>query len=835
MEKILCAILKSVRLAKIFQSEGGNLYSRQDVVNNSPLFVDCVLQDGAELTLGTLPLSNGEFYYSIDENKLYLKTTNGTNPANFDISIRYKHFFSTTPLNIPHDFLNGEDVEFQARIQSIGAISQRLSEQAIGTVLEGKSSVNLINQDGFFDSLYDQHIFENQSCELFYIENRDILNKITIFRGTITDKTFSESAVSFSLADEVFSLRNQVKLELFSESDGKILDSILNKPKRRIYGKVNKARCANIDATKDGFSATGTITGTSGDTTIIGLGTLFLDQLSPEDEVFVQIGDELRSFKIESISSNTSAIVSSELEISFSGTSFIVKPRIPWRKKSRRWHIAGHKLRQFESEILEVVDTNKFRVDAFDEYEEFDLVLVNGSPARVVRVSGDIVVLNQAIQPTPSIGDMIIRSPVFDAYYGNRRLIINRDFTLTNTTEAILEIDQLAEFNIFPQKLLGVNCTFTNGSRTITTAATVDLRSVLKPRDWIRKNSVTQIDWYEILSVSEQTVIIRTPFLGTTQTTSCLIKPVENIQDDSLITVSCFGVDNNEWVKTPSQVVRHLIENDGGFTSINTASFDKSKALCNFVTSYIVPEKLGDDAPIIRDVINKINNSCFGALFLNINFEASYAILNSVKPSNARVFKDDDIISFSVQSQNQVINEVDCFYSPFTDTITGDAAFEVYNYQSKFVDNTSKIVKKESINVYLFENDKAEIIAQRYLLFKSLSTCLVTIRSKEGLSDIAINDKVIIELDRIYERFGVNSRKKYGVVTAVQKNGFDFQITISDLGNIFNRVGAIAPNNAPNFNDSLSNDKLLNGFIVDNLTLTPDNISEEMLGSNIIG
>jgi hypothetical protein len=835
MEKILCTILRSVKLAKIFQSEGVGLYSRSDLVLNDPLFVDSVFEDGTELTKGTLPLSNGEFFYNPIENKLYLKTSNGTDPVNFDITIRCLHFFSTAPLNIPSDLNNGDDVEFKARLQSIGNVSQQLDEKATGTVLEGKSSVNLINQDGYFDQLYDQHIFENQKCEIFYFENDDFINKIMLFRGVITDKSFTGSNVNFTLADQIFNLRNQVKLELFSESDGEVLDSILNKPKRRIYGKADKVQCANIDATKDGFQATGTISGTNGSTGITGVSTLFNDELSPSDEIFVQVGGELLKFEIESISNNTIANASKELEFSFSSSVFFVKPKIPWRKKSRRWHIAGHKLREFSVEITQIIDSNKFRVTNALEFKEFDQVFVNGSPARVVRVSGDIVVLNQTIQPTPLVGDFITRSPIFDAYYGDRRLITNRDFSLTNTTEAILEINDLAEFNIFPQRLLGVNVTFTNGSRTITTSATVDLRSILKPRDWIRKNSITEVDWYEILNVTEQAVLIRTSFTGSTQTTSCLIKNVDNINDNSLITVSCFGMDENGWIKTPSQAVNHLIENDAGLPNINQASFDLSSELCDFVTSMVVPEKLGTQAPMIRDVVNKINNSCFGALFFNKDFEASYSILNSVKPASARVFKDDDIISFTVASKNEVLNEIDCFYSPFIDTISGDASFKLYNFQSDFVNKTSKIVKKESITIYLYEDDKAEIIAQRYLLFKSLSTCLVNIRAKEGVADLAINDKIIIEFDKLYERFGVRSKKKYGVVTGIQKNGFDFQITISDLGNIFNRVGAIAPNDAPYFFDSLSNDKLLNGFIVDNLSLTPDNKSEEMLGSNIIG
>lgn len=841
-EKIQLCTIESVKLAKIFSIESGSIYSRSEAFSfnnlSIPFFVVGVKEDGVSLSeASNSSLSAGEFFYDIESSKIYIRTSDDSDPKEKEILITYRHFFSNKPQALPFDLQSGKEIYWDGRINSIGSISHQLSDEIIGTAIEGTTTVNLENQDGFFDELYDTHIFENQSIKIYqWFGNDDIEENKKIFQGVILDKSFSEKQVKIKAADDFYTLRSKMKYNLFTESDGSILDSILNTPKRRIYGKANKVKCVNLDATKDGFNLTGTFSCSLASTTMTGNGTLFLDELSPEDEVFIEINNELVKFEVESIQSNTSLTLSESSDNSFIGLSAVCQPNIPWRKKSREWHIADHKLREFSASIQSVVFGNKFEVDDASEFFVNDLVEINNSFARVRRVTGNTVVLDQVISPIPSVSDTITRRAVFDAYFKNKNLVIDRDFTVSNTTFAKIVLENDAEFNISPSRQLNVSLLFTNSSRSVTTSADIDLTAKLKSRDWIRKDKVTETEWYEILEVKEKEIILRNEFSGSTETFAARYKNVEYVDDDSLITVSCFGMDHDgAWVKTPSDSIRDILRRDTSLSNINEVSFTKSNALCDYTMSLVLPLSVGGQISSVRDSIEIINKSCFGVLHLDNDYNISLSIFNSNKPEDATILKDDDIISFSVNSKNMIISDIKCYYSPFVDTVSGEDSFRLIEHSSDFVSRTSMIENEEVITIYLFEESDARIVAQRTVFFKSLSSTSVSIKTKGIVADKNLGDKLIIDIDRIYKRYGSNTGLKYLVLNKIDKDGYSFNVSGTDIANIFNRVPAISSNDASVYSSASDQEKLINGYIVDNSTLTPDNTSEDLLGCNLIG
>jgi len=72
-------------------------------------------------------------------------------------------------------------------------------------------------------------------------------------------------------------------------------------------------------------------------------------------------------------------------------------------------------------------------------------------------------------------------------------------------------------------------------------------------------------------------------------------------------------------------------------------------------------------------------------------------------------------------------------------------------------------------------------------------------------------------------------------VSGFSTNGLDYTLNIIDLGNTFNRVPSIAPNDQAEYTSATRDEVLKYGFILDNLSLTPDNTSETDLGTNLIG
>lgn len=827
-EKILLATCEAVQRLKLFTLSGG------DYERTVSYFVVGAKDGATPLVAASLPLSSGQYNF----NPLTMKLTVdvGANPDTRDISVTYRFFFSDTPLILPYDLSSGTAVEWQPFINSVGSIGQSLDDQSTGIVLESSTTISMANA-GYFDAIYDTLIWENQAVKIYsWFPNIPITDKVQMFDGIIDSKSFSDTAVTFKVKDFVYKLRSLVNLGSFSDSDGIILPSLIGKAKRRIYGQADNVKCASLDATLDGYSLTGTISGTAGLTAITGSGTSFLDEVSQGDEIIVSVSGVSYKLKVLTVLSDTSITTSSELAVSFNGISSKNLPVSPWRKKNRTWQLAGHKLIEPTATITAVNSLNSFSVNSTDGFFSGNTITVNGVTTTVRNVSGLKIITNTNISPSPSVSQLIKRSPVPEVYFGKNKLILSRDYTISNASVCNLIIDPLAEFNITNQSTTSFSVVFTNASRTITTASTVDFRSFLKPRDWIRSTNITKPTWYEILSVESQTLTIRVPFADGTATETAYYKAIDAIDESSLVTANCTGMDNSgQWIRTASDAVRNMILNDAQFASVNETAFAKAKADCDYILSLVLPASLGSIAPDIRGTITQINESVFGSLYGDSSQNISYAVMNSTKPEISEVITDSDIISFSVSSEQSIVNSVKVNYAPFVDYNSGEDSFKTLTETSSFVDNLIGISNAIEKTIYLYDEAKAKIIAQRMLLFKSLSNSIVTINSKMSLAQTVVNDKLYISLDRLFSRFSSSVKEKIGTVISVKRTGSDTQLQLSDIGNVYNRVMSIAPNTTNIYTNSSNEDKIKYGFILSNTMETPDGSSEVGLGSNIIG
>lgn len=838
-EKVSLVVMLAEQRAKLFTFYASNTYYR-----NVDYHVDSVKQDGIplEVAASEAVLSSGTYFYSYNERKLYVNAVGDGDPINENISIVYRFHFSSAPLILPYDLNTGYEVEWLPYIDAIGNIGQSLDDENVGIVLESSSSVGLINQ-GFFDNIFDTLLFENKAVSFYHwFPITNITESRKIFEGVVESKSYATDKVVFNVKDFIFRLRDNLNLGSFSEIDGSVLDTYLGTPKRRIYGRVNKCQCVGIDTVKNGYDLTGTISGTALTRQINGSGTLFFDELSSGDEItFIQTGDEVK-FTIDYIQSNLVLFVSENIDTNFSPISATVLPSVPWRKKNRRWHIAGHKLRSSEAEILIVVNSRQFTVNTFQEFFEGDVVTLNGVTTQVTRVSGNKIILEQNIFPVPVSGDIIYKEPVLGAYFGNTKMILNRDFTITNTSEAIIEIDEGAEFYLAKEKITtntpgqpSVTFVFTNGQKAITTPSNVDLKTIIKPRDWIRSTTQSIDTWFEVIKVEERSVFIRTDYSEATNTAVARIKDVSIINDDSLITVDCYGVEyQNKWVRTASNAVRHMSKYDAGFTQINESTFEQADSDCKYTLSLVIPENIGGKDVLIRNEITKINESVFGSLYGNSIQEVCYSIVNTRRPSTIQPIKDDDILSWTSESSNEIVNSVRAIYGHFTDTVTGESAANYYTFNNDFVNNYTKIKRQSERNVYLYDSKNAETIAQRIAFYGSLSQLKVTIKSKAIFFNYSVNDRIYINLERLYKRYGSGSRLKIGIVSSIKKGIYDSEIVLNDLGNIFNRCPSIAPTATLSFVSATDDDKIKFGYVLNNNSLIPG-ASEDDLGSCLIG
>ena len=828
-EKVTLVTMESAERVKLFTTNGA-VYERV-----TDYFVVGVKDAGTVLTENTLPLSNNQWNYSPTTKLLTIKVTG--DPKTHDISLTYRHFFSTAPINAPYDLSTGETVEWEPYLSSIGSVGQQLDEENTGIVLESQSSITLINTDGYFDGKFDKLIWENQDVAFYsWFPTTSITDKIKLFEGVIESKSFDDKAVSFKVKDFVYKLKNFVNLGQFSSSDGDILPSLIGTPKRRIYGKADYVKCVCLDATLGGFTLTGTCSGSLGGTTITGSGTSFNSEVSPGDELFFTQNETVYRIGVEAVNSDTSITASSALVISLVFESLSNKPTTPYRLLGREWHVAGHKLRESPVTISQVKSSNTFTVSSVAEYEADDEIFVNGIKTSIRRISGSDIVTKTNIVPIPVVSNTISKAPIRDVFIGSTKLLYSRDYTYTNSTYSKVSLTPLAEFYATEQREFNFNLTFTSGSRSVTTSATVDLKSFLKPRDWIRSTNTAKTQWYEILEVKEQEILLRATFGYGTETGGGYYKIVDVVDENSLVTVNAFGMDySNTWMRTASDAVRHLILNDAEFTTVNETSFIKAKADCDYTLSMVIPDKVGAKTPLVRDIITKINESIFGSLYGDSAQNISYSVFNSVKPESLTSIGDDDIIDFSVATTQKIVNSVKINYRPYVDIYSKGDAVKTLTHASTFVDNLVGIKNTIEKTVYLYDDSDAEIYAQRLSFFKSLSSSVIRLRGKLNFAQLVVNDKLYLSLDRLFKRYAGTESKRIGVVSGIKKDGFGCEITVSDLGNIYNRVMSIAPNTTLDYLNSTSDDIMRWGYIVDDDTETPNVSSETGLGSNLIG
>lgn len=834
-EKIVLATIEAAQLAKTFTVHSGSVYYR-DV----DYFVSKVKQGSITLTENTsTSLSASQFYFDKTAKRLYIRTTDSSNPNTKQITIFYKFFYSNAPLILPYNLTTGKDVEWESRIDQTGSINQSLDSENTGIAIEVNTSISLIGNDGYFDEIFDTLIWENKEINIYsWIYGLPITEAKKIFSGIVTEKSFTPDKTTFRAKDFTFKLREFLNLDLFTSNDGTLSDSDIDTPKRRIYGRVKQAKCIGIDKILDGYDVGLTATGNSGNSTIT-LSASGTSKIYQGDDFSIELPNgDIEEFTIDAISSTTIFTIGENLELSFSDAPLKIKPTNGYKAANRDWHIAGHKLFEKTYNINAVISPRRFQLDSVIGLYADDIVEINGDYVKIKSVSADSIVTYTNVSPEPLVNDSVNKIPIQQAYLNNKKLVVGRDYTYTNTTECILSLTTSAEFNLAkPRALSDVTLTFTNASRTVAVATgTVDLRTVLKPKDWIKIDNINHTTYYEILLVTESSLRLNATFGYTTAAYSCIYKNVELVNDDSLITVDCYGLmDGLDWLKTPSQCVQHILETDAGLTGINQDTFDQASVDGDFITSIILPESTGSTYPQIRDTITKINQSCFGSLYTDNDFNLAYSILNSEKPDGLGSLEDHDIISFSSNSRSDLANKIIIKYRPFIDINSGEDTFEQTNYTLEFTSNVVETSITKELICYLYEDDVADMIAERYCLFKSLTNQEVKIKGKLNLATKVLNDKIWLSLDRLYKRFGGGDKKKIGIISGISKNGYDVEITLNDLGNIFNRVPSIAPDDQVDYSSASEDEVLQYGFVLDDTTETPTGNNDEMLGNGLIG
>ena len=863
-QKVTLAVIKAKQRLKNFEDQGGDTWTR-----TMPFYVSNVI--GAA--------------YSYDPITSTLTLTSIANPNTLNIIAEYSFFFSDFPVN--------HDVEYQPRLTDIGALKLELDTENTGIALESDSSIKLENTDGYFDEIFDTLTWENQKCE-FYSWSPLIpwSERRLIYRGYINTKAFSDKVVTFTIKDTFFRLREKIPFTgsrlIYGKAknvDCSALDTV----------GQGFALAGTLSGRNDRDLLSGVVSGTATSNTITGVGTFFTTQLAVSDKIRVIDGLVEYTYTISAIGSNTSLTISGTISTTFSGatgrnaavsnniiigvgTSFLdgvspgdkikvldieytvgsvdtdlqlttseqVKeafisetatnlPEINYRMKNRHWNVSGHVLADCFTSIATVYSQRVFSVIDRQHIETGDTVEINGNIYTISRVSGNLITINQTALVAITAGNEVRKMAVQKVTIAGVEFVPDRDYVEGNIDyECSISFNEMAEFNVATEVVSGVSFTFTVGSRIVTSlSSSLDLTGIYAPRDWIKPFSGSVSTWYEILEVKQLSLVLRETYSEVRNYTGpALYKKPAYIGDDSIVLVDCMGkrattVNGGEWLGTASDAVKDICTYLG-IDDIDQAGFAQAKIDCPYCLSFVYPESLSGAMPIARDMISEINKSVFGSLHANNNFEISYSILNADRDEVFEMITDSDIYSFTTTSKNQIIKTVNATFRKEA----GAGSALSYTFSNE---NISGINTEIEINLGLYNQSDAETTTQRFAFLRSGTQTIVNIKGPLSLAGKALNSRVYLRLDRLFKRFGSSGKIKIGLVNLVSKDSSQTEISVNDLGNIFNRVGSIAPNDSVDFATATDEEKSIYAYIVDNDNETPNALSDEALGANLIG
>lgn len=819
-----------------------SLYSGSVYSKSVPYFVYALKQDQVALTqvsnIGSLV--DGSFYYDVVNSVVYVYPISGVNPTTVEMISTYQFFYSTLNLALPHDLNIGDAVSYNGRINSNPGYKHKVGIEQALTSLIGTGDLVLENNDAALDEIFDTLVFENQECRV-YSWNQDLTHTHAklIYRGKVTNKSYDGSTITFTIKDQIFDLDQKLPQSVFTADDN-VNESTLGKTKRWIYGRVDGLQVQSIDQIGQGYTITGTVSGVSDSQNLVGVGTLFLSELSPNDTLIIGT----QEFTIDQIIDDENLVLDDMPDYAFSGASATVIPDVPTTNKNRIFFVTDHACSRLVKTLVRIVQLNRVELNNTDflnagDFLEFD----TGERIEIKNIApGNIAVLRQNIVLIPSPSSDVVREPIQNLYIDGKR-VLAENFTISNlgapTNKVTVTLSNDAEFTIARASDLGVELTFTNGSRNITTIENVDLRELLSPRDWIRPSEISYTTYYEILSVSEQSLELRVAFADPTITYDTQAKRPNYVGDDTVVSVNVLGKTEDgepdgQFIYSAAQAVKDICR-EVGITNFNDTTFSDAATSSPQLISLALPLTPGNQLTSAKTAIDLLNKSVNGCLTLDANLDLQYRILQNDVPPSPRIIRDSDVINWKVRTtngkgfRNSVINYRFQDYNIFTKASSNSAA----THTNAFVRDYIGTDQTSTLNAYLYNETDAQILSHRYVYFNRLSRSDITINSDLRLEDINIGDVIQLEFDRLYKRFGdKDSRKKLMFVVGLTKNGENITIEATDLNNTFNTSAVITPNDAPDYDMASEDEKLRYGYITDEQGIVND--EETTANTNLI-
>jgi adhesin HecA-like repeat protein len=435
----------------------------------------------------------------------------------------------------------------------------------------------------------------------------------------------------------------------------------------------------------------------------------------------------------------------------------------------------------------------------------------------------------------------VTKEPITNVYLNGKSVSIDDITSITNTTYCSFTLDTDAEFNVTPNRLIyDSNFTFTNGSRSITYTGETELTSLVQERDWIKYEGDADSKFIRVVDIVGNTINCNTNYTGTTKRSVNIDRRrPDYISDDSNVSVSCFGktVDGTSTgvlIESGALVVKELLIDIGLTADIDTASFTQASTDNDMRMSIALPYDRDDTAPKVKEVINDINRTVFGSLSLKQDLTLAYNILSAERADTITKINEDDVIKWKVVGKNT--DTYKKVYGSFKfvdyDNNKKEEGHSLVEYESdKMIDLdiSNKEVDRE-FRVYT-ENDAQES-AERFIFNNEQALMELKLESDLRLSSVEIGDKITVSFNRFINQPAIGDSERVFSVTGITKDSNKVVLTITDLGNIYNRAGVISSDSALDYSASTVDERRFNSYITDDNGIITG--SDESNGTNLI-
>lgn len=837
-EKITLATLEASKRLMGWTLHSGSVYK---IENFAFPIIMSIKDSGNEYALvGSIgAVTASKYFFDTATNTIYLRASDSSNPNSRFIVVTIQLNYSNIPVVLPSNITSGPAIQWEPFISSTSEFGVEMDTVAQSSeAIEGSGNLTLLNDQEFWPANFDKLSFENQLCRI-YAYNRELAaaDARLIFKGYVDKKTYSSTAISFSLKDEFSVFRSNVALNTIGSLGARTGNDLVNAKQRMILGRVFGHVPTNIDQVLDGYPLTGTVSISSGSLTLTGSGTIFKTQVSPDDSIVL---GEFR-FEVASVNSDTSITLSQEYNsgTSLSGVPLKLIPSEPKRYMNRIHKVAGHALRQPTTVTASDSTINKLRVvDSTDIYPG-DLIYIGtlgaGESAFVNSVYGSYISLSSSLAIAPVAGVTVTRPAVQNVRIGERRLSYYTDYTFDAST-AVLTLNENAEANVSPVYQMGQLLTFTNGSSTVTGSG---FEANLKPG--YKVGIVGSSTFQEILSIeSDTSLTLRSPSIFSTGIpTAGRYKPFVYDPSNDIITLDALGrtddgLSNGVLLKTAPSICKALLQDMGLTSSIDSASFSDAESIAYQHLGMVIPSSYSDSStPTYREVMNSLNISVFGSLIQNTNFQFQYNVLRPEKTSASAKFSESDVLSFSLAStaEKAVLTTIVEYRSKEHDYLVNDSSIQTTNKSSDTSQYILKIATSRTIKTKLVDPVDANIVACRWSFILQTSIGRLNFTTKLQGITLQVGDIIEIEHRKFYERLGDVTKRKLLLVESVKKTGSTVSISATDLSNAFNKVASIN-SITNNYASATDEEKLYGGFITDQYGLMAN--AAESIGTNLI-